>query len=71
VDIDSIHEQCGVNYDSLVEFWNSGVKLADERPQISKGTIMFSAPDSYFKNNQHGTLCLNPRWGKHFPRAKA
>lgn len=58
VDIDSIHEQCGVNYDSLVEFWNSGVKLANERPQISKGTIMFSAPDSYFKDNQHGTFFM-------------
>lgn len=58
VDIDSIHEQCGFNYDSLVEFWNSGVKLADERVQTSKGTIMFSAPDSYFKDNQHGTFFM-------------
>ena len=40
VDIDSIHEQCDVNYDSLVEFWNSGVKLADESVQISKCLVL-------------------------------
>lgn len=72
VDIDSIHEQCGVNYDSLVEFWNSGVKLADERPQISKGTIMFSAPDSYFKDNQHGTFFMfESAMGKTFSTSKS
>jgi hypothetical protein len=72
VDIDSIHEQCGVNYDSLVEFWNSSVKLADERPQISKGTIMFSAPDSYFKNNQHGTFFMfEATMGKTFSMSKS
>lgn len=72
VDIDSIHEQCGVNYDSLVEFWNSGVKLADERPQISKGTIMFSAPDSYFKDNQHGTFFMfESAMGKPFSTSKS
>lgn len=72
VDIDSIHEQCGVNYDSLVEFWNSGVKLADESVQISKGTIMFSAPDSYLKDNQHGTFFMfESAMGKPFSTSKS
>lgn len=72
IDIDSIREQCGVNYNSLVEFWNSGVKLADERLQVSKGTIMFSAPDSYFKNNQHDVFFMfEDTMGKTFSTNKS
>ncbi|WP_236561785.1 hypothetical protein, partial [Nitrososphaera sp. AFS] len=56
----------------MVEFWNSSVKLADERAQSSKGTIMFSAPDSYFNHNQHGTFFMfETTMGKTFSTNKS
>jgi hypothetical protein len=54
-----IHEKCGANYDAIVKFWNSSVKEAGEKTKgKSKGTILFSAPDSYFKNDQHGIFMM-------------
>ena len=59
IDRDWIYEQCGKNHDSIVEFWNSRVKRANERTQIlSKGTMLFSAPDTYFLNERQDAFML-------------
>jgi hypothetical protein len=58
-DRDWIYEQCGRNHDSIVKFWNSNVKRANARHQIlSKGTMLFSAPDTYFLNKAQDTFFL-------------
>lgn len=59
IDRDWIYEQCGKNHESIVKFWNSSVKRANKRPQIlSKGTILFSAPDTYLLNKGQDTFLL-------------
>lgn len=59
IDRNWIYEQCGKNHESIVKFWNSSIKRANERPQIlSKGTILFSAPDTYLLNKGHDTFIL-------------
>src|SRR5690242_10757837 len=51
IDRNWIYEQCGKNHEEIVKFWNSSVKGANQRSQIlSKGTILFSAPDTYLMN---------------------
>jgi hypothetical protein len=59
VDSDEIFEKCSANYDAIVDFWNSSIKEAGEKTnEKSRRTILFSAPDSYFKNDQHGTFMM-------------
>ncbi len=69
VDSDEIFEKCSTNYDAIVNFWNSSIKEAGEKTrEKSKGTILFSSPDSYFKNDQHGTFMMfEEAMGKIFP----
>jgi hypothetical protein len=59
IDRNRIYEECGKNHEPIVKFWNSSIKKANERPQIlSKGTILFSAPDTYLLNKGHDTFIL-------------
>ena len=59
IDRNSVYEQCGKNHESIVKFWNSNIKRANERHQIlPKGTILFSAPDTYLLNKGHDTFIL-------------
>jgi hypothetical protein len=59
IDRNWIYEQCGKNHEEIVKFWNSSVKGANQRSQIlSKGTILFSAPDTYLMNKGQDTFIL-------------
>lgn len=59
IDRNWIYEQCGKNHEAIVKFWNSSVKGANQRSQIlSKGTILFSAPDTYLMNKGQDTFIL-------------
>jgi hypothetical protein len=58
-DRDSIYKECDTNYKSLVKFWNSNVNSIRERlGDKTKGTMIFSAPDSYFKQYKHDIFMM-------------
>src|SRR5215472_2075843 len=58
-DRDSIYEESDTNYKSLVNFWNSNVTRIRERlGDKTKGTMIFSAPDSYFKHDKHDIFMM-------------
>ena len=69
VDRDEIYEKCGANHNAIIEFWNSSLAIAAEKTKgKSKGMILFSAPESYFKNNQHCTFMMfEEGMGRTFP----
>jgi hypothetical protein len=59
VNSDRIYESCGADYEALVKFWNTGSLEASQRTEgTSKGTILISSPNSYFKNDQHHTFMM-------------
>lgn len=59
IDTDSIYRENGVNYKSIVDFWNFQVKEAQQRCKVkTKATIIFCAPDSYLKNYNYDTFML-------------
>jgi hypothetical protein len=54
VNRDSIYEECGTDHKSIVNFWNSNVnRIQKKLDGKTKGTMMFSEPDSYFKHDKH------------------
>jgi hypothetical protein len=58
-DRDSIYEESGINYKSIVNFWNSNVNRIRERlGDKAKGTMIFSAPDSYFSQYKHDIFMM-------------
>jgi len=64
VNRDSIYEECGADYSCIVNFWNQQKKLDGK----TKGTMLFSAPDSYFKHNKHDIFIMfEEDMGKTFP----
>jgi hypothetical protein len=59
VNPDSIYEECGTNYKSIVDFWNSSVdRIQKNLRGKTKGTIIISAPDSYFKHDKHDIFMM-------------
>ena len=59
VNRDSIYEESGTNYKSIVAFWNSNVHRIQKKLQgKTKGTMIFSAPDSYFKHDKHDIFMM-------------
>jgi hypothetical protein len=59
IDRESIHKEYGTDYNLITNFWNASVKNTEEKLQgASKGTMIFSAPDSYFKNDQHDIFMM-------------
>jgi hypothetical protein len=69
VNRDSIYEESGTNYKSIVDFWNSNVHRIQKKLQgKTKGTMIFSAPDSYFKHDKHDIFMMfEEEMGKTFP----
>jgi hypothetical protein len=69
VNRDSIYEENDTNYKSIVNFWNSNVKRIQEKlGNKTKGTMIFSAPDSYFKHDKHDIFMMfEEEMGKTFP----
>jgi len=69
VNRDSIYEECGADYRSIVNFWNSNVsRIQKELDGKTKGTMIFSAPDSYLKHDKHDIfLMFEEEMGKTFP----
>ena len=69
VNRDSIYEECGADYRSIVNFWNSNVsRIQKELDGKTKGTMIFSAPDSYLKHDKHDIfLMFEEEIGKTFP----
>jgi hypothetical protein len=55
INADSIYESAATGK-SIVDFWKSNVKQTQEKLQGIKGTMIFSAPDLYFKNDKHDTF---------------
>src|SRR5215831_19323782 len=68
-DRDSIYEENDTNYKSIVNFWNSNVNTIQKKLQgKTKGTMIFSAPDSYFKQDKHDIFMMfEEEMGKTFP----
>jgi hypothetical protein len=68
-DRNSIYEECDTNYKSIVNFWNSNVNRIRRRlGDQTKGTMIFSAPDSYFKHDKHDIFMMfEEEMGKTFP----
>jgi hypothetical protein len=59
VNPDSIYKESGVNYKSIVNFWNFNVHIIQKKLQgKSKGTMIFSTPDSYFKHGKHDIFMM-------------
>ena len=59
VNPDSIYEECGTNYKSIVDFWNSSVDRIQKNLQgKTKGTMIISAPDTYFKHDKHDIFMM-------------
>lgn len=59
IDTDSIYRENGVNYKSIIDFWNFQVKEAQQKCKVkTKATIIFCAPDSYLKNDNYDTFML-------------
>jgi hypothetical protein len=58
INADSIYESASTDYDALVDFWNSNVKQTQKNIQGLKGTMIFSAPDLYFKNDKYDTFMM-------------
>jgi hypothetical protein len=54
-DANSIYESAATGK-SIVDLWKSNVKQTQEKLQGIKGTMIFSAPDLYFKNVEHDTF---------------
>jgi len=69
VNRDSIYEECGADYRSIVNFWNSNVNSIQKKLDgKTKGTMLFSAPDSYFKHDKHDIFMMfEEEMGKTFP----
>ena len=58
-DRNSIYEESDTNYKSIVNFWNSNVNTIQKKLQgKTKGTMIFSAPDSYFKQDKHDIFMM-------------
>jgi hypothetical protein len=68
-DRDSIYEEGGADYRSIVKFWNSNVnRIQKKLDGKTKGTMIFSAPDSYFKHDEHDIFMMfEEEMGKTFP----
>jgi len=69
VNRDSIYEECGADYRSIVNFWNSNVnRIQKKLDGKTKGTMIFRAPDSYFKHDKHDIFMMfEEEMGKTFP----
>jgi hypothetical protein len=69
VNRDSIYEECGADYRSIVNFWNSNVnRIQKKLDGKTKGTMMLSVPDSYFKHDRHDIFMMfEKEMGKTFP----
>jgi hypothetical protein len=69
VNRDSIYEECGTDHKSIVNFWNSNVnRIQKKLDGKTKGTMLFSAPDSYFKHDKHDIFMMfEEEMGKTFP----
>lgn len=55
IDADSIYEDAATDK-SIVDFWESNLKQTQEKLQGIKVTMIFSAPNLYFKNAEHDTF---------------
>jgi hypothetical protein len=68
-DRDSIYEESDTNYKSIVNFWNSNVNRIQKKLRgETKGTMIFSAPDSYFKQDKYDIFMMfEEEMGKTFP----
>ena len=69
IDPDSIYKNSGTSYKSIVDFWNLNIEDIQRKLQRrTKGTIMISVPDSYFKRNMHDIFMMfEDKMGKTFP----
>ncbi|HEY7227483.1 MAG TPA: hypothetical protein VH481_05095 [Nitrososphaeraceae archaeon] len=65
----SIYEECGADYRSIINFWNSNInRIQKKLDGNTKGTMIFSAPDSYFEHNKHDIFMMfEEEMGKAFP----
>lgn len=52
IDADSIYEDVATDK-SIIDFWKSNIKQTQEKLQGIKGTMIFSSPDPYFRNDKH------------------
>ena len=68
-DRDSIYEESDTNNKSLINFWNSNAyRIREGLGDKTKGTMIFSAPDSYFKHDKHDIFMMfEEEMGKTFP----
>lgn len=57
IDANSIYESAATGK-FIVDFWKSNVKQTQEKLQGIKGTMIFSSPDPYFKNDKHDTFMM-------------
>lgn len=59
VNPDSIYEESGSDYRSIANYWDSQVnKIQKKLEGKTKGIMIFSAPDSYFKHDKHDIFMM-------------
>lgn len=59
VNPDSIYGESGSDYRSIVNYWNSQINQIQKKSEDkTKGTMIFSTPDSYFKHDKHDIFMM-------------